>query len=114
MYTFFFLKQVFYKQRRAQIAKNFSTLLSTLSASDLLSKAIFLEKIVANCKKICHDNANLVINFTKLSLNSQSNHIQLKFLQNRRMLNENVTTDMISIQIYIIYNVLILFVVQGN
>ena len=34
-YTFFFYKQVFYKQPQAQIAKNLSTLLSTLSASDL-------------------------------------------------------------------------------
>ena len=65
-------------------------------------------------QKICQDNANLVINFTKLSLNSQLTHIQLKFLQNRRMLNENITTDIVSIQIYIIYNVFILFVVQSN
>ena len=65
-------------------------------------------------QKNCQDNASLVKNFTKLSLNSQLNHIQLKFLQNRRMLNENITTDIISIQIYIIYNVFILFVVQSN
>ena len=49
--TLFFYKQLVYKQPQAQIAKNLSTLLSTLSASDLLSKATFLEKIVANCKK---------------------------------------------------------------
>ena len=45
-------KQVFYKQPQAQIAENLSTLLSTLSASDLKSKATFLEEIVASCKKI--------------------------------------------------------------
>ena len=49
-YTFFY-EQVFYKQPQSEIAENLSTLLSTLSASDLLSKATFLEKIVANCKK---------------------------------------------------------------
>ena len=49
--VFTFYKRVFYKQPQSQIAEDLSTLLSTLAASDLLSKVIFLEKIVANCKK---------------------------------------------------------------
>ena len=47
-----FYKQLVYKQPQAQIAENLSTLLSTLPASDLMSKATLLEKIVADCKKM--------------------------------------------------------------
>ena len=69
-YTFFFYKQVFYKQPQAQITKNISTMLSTLSASDFVSKETLLEKIVACRKKWrrkCQYYANLLINFTKIS-----------------------------------------------
>ena len=40
-----------YKQLQVQIAKNLSTLLSTLSASDLVEKGNFVNKIVAHHKK---------------------------------------------------------------
>ena len=46
LYTFFFYKQLVYKQPQAQIAKNLSTLLSTLSASDLVSKVTLLRKLL--------------------------------------------------------------------
>ena len=53
--------QVFYKQPLAQIAENLSTLLSTLSASDLVQTVFFQDKVVASRKKPsrkCQDKAN--------------------------------------------------------
>ena len=49
---FFFYKQVFYNQPQAQIAKNLSTLLCTLSASDLVSKVTLLKKLLLVTKNI--------------------------------------------------------------
>ena len=66
---FFFYKQVFYKQPQAQIAENLSTLLSTLSASDLVQKVPLLEKVVASCKKYrgkYQNKANLLTSFSKI------------------------------------------------
>ena len=51
LHFFFFYKQVFHKQPQAQIAENLSTLLSTLSASDFLSKVTFKEKLSPVAKK---------------------------------------------------------------
>ena len=59
VYYIFFYKQLFYKQPQAQIAKNLSTLLSTLSALDYVSKVTLLEKIVT-CRKNRGENVNIM------------------------------------------------------
>ena len=85
VHFFFFYKQLVYKQPQAQIAKNLSTLLSTLSASVLVEKSKFVHKIVALYKKygkICQDYANLPINSLDYLLNPYSNYIKLKIISN--------------------------------
>ena len=70
---FFFYKQLVYKQPQAQIAKNLSTLLSTLSASDLVVKVtIFIKLLLVtkNMAKKCQDYANLLMNFFRISFKS--------------------------------------------
>jgi len=63
-YTFFYYEQVFYKQPQAQIEENLSKLLSTLSASDLVSKVSFLEKLSHVAKNI--SSKNLLQNIFKI------------------------------------------------
>ena len=76
---------MFYKQPQAQIAENLSTLLSTLSASDLVQKVNFLEKLLLIAKKYGkkpQDQTNSLTNFTKIYLNLFFDLLQLRIIPN--------------------------------
>ena len=80
--------QLFYMQPQAHIAENLSTLLSTLSASELVSKVTLLKKLLP------FEKSPHYTNFTKRSYNSYEHRFNRYHALTKSMSTlENVRTN---------------------